>query len=289
MAVTTFAELKPTRYQWITVFSSPYYPDYLEGAILKFRPILEQFGELLVETRSSDDLYRSIIQKPPAIRKELLKVFRQYVAPMLSQQQMGRKREAENIISAFGSGFRPLPVVRERFADRPTDDEAIIAIMETTSSRGVSGYALSEAYFDWFEKNLGQEFRIEGPRGAGRDVMLNEVLEEFSTPIPADFLIRRVDNKQAVATGFVRYDKERGGSQEDDRVKNYRDEVTEILSWSNRGNKSMKIILVNDGPGLLMGSMWDDYASIEARAPSCVLLVTLKMLPSRLTREWLLG
>ena len=285
----TFAELKPTRYQWITVFSSPYYPDYLEDAILKFRPILEQFGELLVEAKSSDDLYRSIIQQPPAIRKELLKVFRQYVAPMLSQQQMGRKREVENIITAFGSRFRPISVVRERFADRPTDDEAIIAIMETTSNRGVSGYALSEAYFDWFEKSLGQEFRIEGPRGAGRDIMLNEVLEEFSTPIPADFLIRRMDSEQAIATGFVRYDKERGGSQEDDRVKNYRDAVTEILSWANRENKSMKIILVNDGPGLLMGSMWDDYASIEARDISCVLLVTLKMLPSRLTREWLLG
>ena len=285
----TFAELKPTRYQCITVVASPYYPDYLEDAILKFRPVLEQFGELLTEAESSDDLYRSIVQQPPAIRRELLKVFRQYVAPMLSQQQMGRKREMENIIAAFGSQFRQLSVVRERFADRPTDDEAIIAIMETTSNRGISGYALSEAYFSWFEKSLGQDFRIEGPRGAGRDVMLNEVLEGFSTPTPADFLIRRLDNEQAIATGFVRYDKERGGSQEDDRIKNYRDAVTEILSWANRENKSMKIILVNDGPGLLMGSMWDDYTSIETRDTSCVLLVTLKMLPSRLTREWLLG
>ena len=48
-----------------------------------------------------------------------------------------------------------------------------------------------------------------------------------------------------------------------------------------------KVIFVNDGPGLLLGSMWRDYANLEASWQGKVLIVTLRMVPERLTREWL--
>jgi hypothetical protein len=49
----------------------------------------------------------------------------------------------------------------------------------------------------------------------------------------------------------------------------------------------LKIIFLNDGPGLLLGSMWRDYAAIEDYEGGNVLVCTLKMLDTRLTRSWL--
>lgn len=49
----------------------------------------------------------------------------------------------------------------------------------------------------------------------------------------------------------------------------------------------MKVLFVNDGPGLLLGSMWNDYAAIETKWPGRVRVVTLRMVPDRVTVEWL--
>lgn len=49
----------------------------------------------------------------------------------------------------------------------------------------------------------------------------------------------------------------------------------------------IKVIYVNDGPGLLLGSMWNDYAYIEDQWPGRVKVVTLRMVPDRITAEWL--
>ena len=46
-----------------------------------------------------------------------------------------------------------------------------------------------------------------------------------------------------------------------------------------------KIIFVNDGPGLLLGSMWDDYSYIED-ASDDVMVVTLRMIIERITLDW---
>jgi hypothetical protein len=47
------------------------------------------------------------------------------------------------------------------------------------------------------------------------------------------------------------------------------------------------VIFVNDGPGLLLGSMWNDYASIEIRIPGRIRVMTLRMVEERLTLDWL--
>lgn len=45
----------------------------------------------------------------------------------------------------------------------------------------------------------------------------------------------------------------------------------------------------NDGPGLLLGSMWDDYSKLENVNPSKIMVLTLRMLNDRLTKEWLIS
>ncbi len=47
------------------------------------------------------------------------------------------------------------------------------------------------------------------------------------------------------------------------------------------------MIFINDGPGLLLGSMWNDYAALERSYKNRILVATLRMVPERLTREWL--
>jgi hypothetical protein len=49
------------------------------------------------------------------------------------------------------------------------------------------------------------------------------------------------------------------------------------------------VIFLNDGPGLLLGSMWEDYSKIEERHNGEVKVVTLRMIDERLTEEWIKG
>lgn len=48
-----------------------------------------------------------------------------------------------------------------------------------------------------------------------------------------------------------------------------------------------KVVFLNDGPGLLLGSMWRDYAEIEKLGKGKILVTTLRMLDERLTKDWL--
>ena len=53
-----------------------------------------------------------------------------------------------------------------------------------------------------------------------------------------------------------------------------------FLDYANEhGMPNLKVIFVNDGPGLLLGSMWADYAHIEEQMPGRVKVATLRMVP----------
>jgi len=39
--------------------------------------------------------------------------------------------------------------------------------------------------------------------------------------------------------------------------------------------------------GLLLGTMWEDYSRIEERDPKRIKVLTLRMVPERLTEDWL--
>lgn len=99
-------------------------------------------------------------------------------------------------------------------------------------------------------------------------------------------LISRLDGTPLVV-GFARYDSDRGGSQEDDRTGGNRDKITGILGYAKTYNLPLKVLMLNDGPGLLLGSMWNDYANLEKYGQSRVMVCTLKMLDERFTQSWL--
>ena len=104
--------------------------------------------------------------------------------------------------------------------------------------------------------------------------------------MPVDFVLK--DGDRVLAIGFVRYDSDRGGSQEADRIGVYRDAASTILGHRTLHAKGeIKIIFINDGPGLLLGTMWDPYAAIERIDPYRIRVATLRMVPERVTSEWL--
>jgi hypothetical protein len=104
-----------------------------------------------------------------------------------------------------------------------------------------------------------------------------------------DFIIYASNEDEILAIGLARYDSDRGGAQEDDRTGGYHNCADEILNYAKQRKLRTKVIFINDGPGLLLGTMWDDYAALEDRHPGKILVATLRMVPERITREWLLS
>ena len=140
-------------------------------------------------------------------------------------------------------------------------DEALCALLWEYKSRGQKGYDLTERMFELLRSKF-PDLDITGPERAGRDIRLGEVFENYPKPDrPADFMIKEGDD--VLAIGFARYDGDRGGAQEDDRTGGNRNAANELLGYAKGKDLRTKIIFVNDGPGLLLGSMWDDYAYIE--------------------------
>lgn len=123
---------------------------------------------------------------------------------------------------------------------------------------------------------------------AGKDILLGDVFPSYPNPRrPVDFLICEPRTNKVLAVGLARYDSDRGGAQEDDRTGGYKNCADEILSYCKQKRLKTKVIFLNDGPGLLLGSMWRDYAEIEKRGKGKVLVTTLRMLDERLTSDWL--
>lgn len=284
--MTSFGDYKSKASQYITFIDSEFYPDYLDEAKTIYSSVIDQFTELAYLVRSSVDLLISIADKPNPSRTQLLRVFRKYVSPDTSVEMLKVKKRIPNIIADYGHRFRKIEEVRANLASRPNPDEALMAILMEYKSRGKKGYELTEAFFLWFESNFASDYSIQGPARAGRDIMLNEVLPEWDAKTPADILISRHDETPLII-GFARYDSDRGGAQEDDRTGGNRDKVTDILRYADRYKLPLKIFFLNDGPGLTLGFMWNDYAALENYGKGRVMVCTLKMLDERFTKDWL--
>lgn len=284
--INSFDVPKAAQFKWITFLKTEFYPDFLEEARIKYIPILEQFGKLLGNCNTSQELFLTIAKEPPKIQVQLVRIFRRYVAPVLSVEMTRRRTKAEQIVSDFGNRFRKIEQVKELFAARPLEDEALMALLYEYQKRGQKGYALTGLFFKWFNENLGNKFNIRGPIGAGPDLYLPNIIQGYPTNTPIDFAITEMMGPLRII-GFARYDSDRGGSQEDDRTGVYNRNMNEILSFAENNNMNLKLLFVNDGPGLLLGSMWDDYAHLEKGSEDKVMVCTLKMLDSRLTEEWI--
>lgn len=275
------------RRAWISVVAGELYPDYLDLARELYHPVFVRFRQLVAAADNSAGLLRSIAREPGSAMVQLCRVFRKYVSPDTSVEMLKRRTRVEQIIAEFGAQFRPIDEVQQAVTARPEDDEALAVLLYEYKDRGQKGYDLSSMFFDWFEAKFAERFRVRGPRGAGRDVMLNEVLHGYPHATPADFLISGLEGTPLVV-GFIRYDGDRGGAQEDDRIGGYGEKVVQIADYAAASGLSIRVLFVNDGPGLLLGSMWRDYARIDSDYPN-VKVCTLKMLSDRVTADWIAG
>lgn len=278
-----FRDFNEEKEKWITFIDSDFYPNFLDETRLKYKPILKHFNELLEIAQNSSELFLSILGEKREMRIQLLRIFRRYISPDTSVEMLKIIKNSEKIISEFGNRFRPIEEVRKRF--NPEND-VLMGLLHEYEDRGQKGYDVSNTFFKWFSDQKWEDLTIEGPTGAGRDIILDSIFEGYPVTRPVDFVMRYM--KKPIIIGFIRYDSDRGGAQEDDRISGYRNAVNEILEYSNKRNINLKILFVNDGPGLILGSMWNDYSALEDIDKDNIRVVTLKMLNIRVTREWIL-
>ena len=283
-----FSSYKAEGHKWITLAESEYYPDILLQAQALYTPVLSTFKKLVLKSKSSEELFLKISETDDTwTRVQLCRVFRKYVSPATPVEMLKQKRKAGEIVERFGMQFREISEVKDAALSRADDDPVISAILWEYKDRGQSGYNLTEKAFEII-RSLFPDFEVTGPERAGRDILLGEVLANYPKPDrPVDLVIKN-DKDELLAVGLARYDGDRGGAQEDDRTGQYREVADELIGFYERESMSVsKVIFINDGPGLLLGSMWDDYSYIESKNPARIKVMTLKMLQKRLTREWL--
>jgi len=280
-----FRDYKNDGANWITLASGEFYPDILIDACQLYRPVLEIFGQLLKSSESSQRLFLGTTEfKQPWMRIQLARVFRKYVSPNTPVEMLKKKCNAQWICDEFGKGFRPISEVQKAFFSRPMPDEALCAILWEYKDRGRKGYDMTERMFGLLRLKF-PNYKFEGPERAGRDILLGEIFPGYPKPNrPADFVIKK--DGEILAVGFARYDSDRGGAQEDDRTGGYHNAAREVLEYAKGKDLRTKVIFVNDGPGLLLGSMWDDYSYLEEVSDD-ILVVTLRMIVYRITEEWL--
>lgn len=280
-----FRDYKSEGANWITLATGEFYPDILVDACQLYRPVLEIFGQLLKSSESSQRLFLGTTEvKQPWMRIQLARVFRKYVSPNTPVEMLKKKSSAQWICDEFGKGFRPIAEVQKAFNSRPMPDEALCAILWEYKDRGQKGYDMTERMFELLRLKF-PDYELEGPERAGRDILLGEVFPDYPKPDrPADFVIKK--DGVILAVGFARYDSDRGGAQEDDRTGGYHNASSELLEYAKGKDLRTKVIFVNDGPGLLLGSMWNDYSYLEEVSDD-IKVVTLRMIVDRINEEWL--
>lgn len=283
----SFEDYKKDAANWITMADGEYYPDILSDACALYHPVLVLFGQIMRSSESSEIFLKKISEvKQTWMRIQLCRVFRKYVSPQTPVEMLKKKSSIPKICNLYGSNFRPINEVQKAFDSRPLPDEALCAVLWEYKDRGQKGYDLTEKFFNLFRTSL-PKFQIEGPERAGADILLHKVLPDYPNQSPpVDFVIKN-NRGQVCAVGLARYDSDRGGAQEDDRIGGYMNCAKEILAYSKSKGIPLKVIFINDGPGLLLGSMWNDYAKLENISLEDVHVATLRMVKGRITNKWL--
>lgn len=281
----------------ITTFSTTAtFPEALDTAILDYREDIEAFATIVAASADTGDLLRRIRETPMAAdnRMSLLKLFRRCVSPVCDTEMTKKikKIPTAQIIEGFGDTFKSIDVLKAQFK-MPLTEAHVVALsllLAENDNRGQSGYALTGAFFDWFNAQ-GHLSPLEalGPRGAGRDIELNTLLPDFPLGYPCDLIIRAKGDSSIKAVGFARYDSTRGGSQSDDRTGGNANKVDKAREYQREKGTSFRLLFLSDGPGLLHGDTLEESCRLDGMLDGAVRVTTLKLAPSRVTLPWLMG
>ncbi len=191
MTEKSFDDYKGDNYSWITLSSSEYYPDYLVMARNYYGPVLVEFRILLTTSASSSILYRSIMNSNNGwMRIQLCRVFKRYISPTTPVELLKKKMSTDANIEGFQSQFRKIADAQAAFLQRPEPDEVLCALMWEYKDRAKPGYDLTGNLFQMLREVIEQS-EIDGPEGAGQDIQLKEVWDDYPTESrPVDFIIK---------------------------------------------------------------------------------------------------
>lgn len=270
------------------------FPEVLDILIEKYDGAVDLFCKLVKESASSAEILEKIRDPDRAAdeRMALLKMYRRCVSPVLDTETTKkiRKISTDSLVENYGYTFKPIGKLKLQFSNLPKEYKyALAALVGEYDTRGQLGYQLTGAFFDWFEEHFADNFTIEGPRGAGRDVELSELYPAYEGAFPCDFVVRRAADQEVLAIGFARYDSTRGGAQSDDRTGGNANKVDKARAFDELTASRLKMIFLSDGPGLIHGDTWEEACALDDQWGGRVRVVTLKLAASRITLEWLEG
>lgn len=269
------------------------FPESLEKRLQKYRDDILLFKKLVAEAESSACLLEEIRNpnKYSDNRMSLLKLFRRCVSLSCDTEATKKikKTPTASIVQNLGHTFKPIEILKGQFnALREPMITALAALMGENDDRGQLGYALTGAFFTWFETNM-LDFSISGPRGAGKDIELSSILNDFEEDCPCDFIIQEKQTENVCAIGFARYDSSRGGSQSDDRTGGNANKVDKARRYFEKTGKALKLIFLADGPGLVHKDTWAEACKLDGAWDERVRVVTLRMAADRISKDWLLS
>lgn len=265
------------------------FPEKMDFMLEKYEDDIQLFKELVNSSSSSSDLLHTIRsgKYDKDTRMTFLKIFRRCVSLVCDTETTKKiqKVKTETLIDNYGHTFKPIETLQENFKYLSRDGIAALAMLVGEyDDRGQLGYILTDLLFSWIEKNL-PEYNLSGPRGAGKDIELSSVFKDFKGEYPCDFIIK--DNGNVLAIGFARYDSTRGGAQSDDRTGGNEVKVYKAMEYASSSGRDFKIIFIADGPGLCHVDTWESACQLDDSWDGRVRVSTLKLLPKRITKEWL--
>lgn len=272
--------------------SSPTFPEFVEGRFNRYGVFVDLFQSLIMESSSSAELLDAI-RNPKVykadVRMPLLKLFRRCVSTVIDTEKSKKLMNPTSMfVDNYGHTFKDINLLKRQFSNMPDKDKyALTSLIGEYDDRGKQGYILTDLFFTWFEDRFSENLTIEGPRGAGKDIQLQSIFEDFDSDYPCDFVIRDFDSSEVLAVGFARYDSTRGGSQSDDRTGGNNDKVMKADEFTKSSNTNFKLLFLSDGPGLTHRDTWEEACILDGKLGDRVRVSTLKLADERITEQWL--
>ncbi|WP_259544764.1 hypothetical protein [Shewanella baltica] len=271
------------------------FPEFLPQRISSYQAEIRLFCQLIQNSESSAALL-TWIRTPRAFsadqRMSLLKLFRRCVSTVCDTEATKKitKIPTSVFVDNYGYTFKDINLLKQQFSNLSVAHlSALSALLGEYDSRGEQGYMLTNLFFNWVESYYPNVLRIEGPRGAGRDIQLSDVFPNYEGDFPCDFVIRDFATNRVLAIGLARYDSTRGGSQSDDRTGGNSDKVTKVQRFCEETGINLKLIFLADGPGLVHKDTWEETCRLDNAWNGNVRVTTLQTAPFRLDLHWLMS